>query len=384
MKYYIIAGEASGDLHASNLMRELKKLDADAEFRVWGGDLMAAQGGSLVRHYRDTAYMGIWEVLINLKSIFRNLEECREDILRYHPDVVILVDYPGFNLRIAKFAHDHGFRVFYYISPKIWAWNRGRIKRIQKWVDKMFTILPFETDFFARYNVPVAYSGNPLLDAIHTRTYKDEPRENFLARHNLPDLPIVAVLAGSRKQEIDRLLPDMLAMMDHFPGHQFVIAGAPSFSEPDYQMYLPENGHVTVIFDETYALLQQARAAMVTSGTATLEAALLNCPQVVCYKMWGGTFTHFMAKNVIIKVPFISLVNLIVNREVVTELFQNEMTQENLKSELNSLLFDNAVREKMFADYEELRQIMGRPGSSKKTARLMWNSLQEENKNIDQ
>jgi len=378
MKYYIIAGEASGDLHASNLMRELKKLDGEADFRYWGGDLMAEQGGTLVRHYRDTAYMGLWEVLINLKSIFKNLDDCREDILRYHPDVVILVDYPGFNLRIARFAHNHGFRVFYYISPKIWAWNQGRVKRIQKWVDKMFTILPFETDFFAKYNVPVAYSGNPLLDAIDSRKYKDEPRQAFLDRHGLAERPIIAVLAGSRSQEIDRLLPEMMAMTESFPDHHFLIAGAPSFSVEDYNSYLPKSGSVKVIFDETYAILQQARAAMVTSGTATLEAALLNCPQVVCYKMWGGGFTHFMAKKVIIQVPFISLVNLIMNREVVTELFQNEMNYETLKSELQKILFDDSVRQNMFADYDELRQIMGGPGSSRKTANLMWESLNEE------
>jgi len=375
MKYYIIAGEASGDLHASNLMRELKRLDAEADFRFWGGDLMARQGGKLVRHYRDTAYMGVWEVITHLPSIFKNLNECKEDILRYHPDVLILVDYPGFNLRIANFAHSNGLKVFYYISPKIWAWNKGRVKRIQKWVDKMFTILPFETDFYAEYGVPVAYSGNPLLDAIDTREFKNESREAFLERHQLPDKPIVAVLAGSRLQEIDRIIPDMLMMVRKFPDHQFIVAGAPSFTEADYQQYVPGEGSVKVIFGETYALLQQAKAAMVTSGTATLEAALLNCPQVVCYKMWGGAFTDFMAKKVIIQVPFISLVNLIMNREVVTELFQNDMTEENLTAELRNLLCDEGIRNKMFADYEELQEVMGGPGSSGKTARLMWDTL---------
>jgi lipid-A-disaccharide synthase len=375
MKYYIIAGEASGDLHASNLMRELKTLDSKAEFRFWGGDLMARQGGALVKHYRDTAYMGVWEVLTNLKTIFRNLSDCKEDILRYHPDVVILVDYPGFNLRIANFAHSNGLKVFYYISPKIWAWNKGRVKRIQKWVDKMFTILPFETDFYAKYNVPVAYSGNPLLDAIDTREYKDESRSAFLERHDLPDRPIVAVLPGSRFQEIDRIMPDMMLMVRKFPDHQFIVAGAPSFSAVDYQKYVPGENTVKVIFDETYALLQQSRAAMVTSGTATLEAALLNCPQVVCYKMWGGAVTDFMAKKVIIQVPFISLVNLIMNREVVTELFQNDMTEENLIRELRNLLCDEGIRNKILADYDELHQVMGGPGSSEKTARLMWEAL---------
>ncbi|MDN5292086.1 MAG: lipid-A-disaccharide synthase [Anaerophaga sp.] len=377
MKYYIIAGEASGDLHASNLMKELKQLDNEADFRFWGGDLMAAQGGTLVRHYRDTAWMGVWEVLIHLKSIFRNLDECREDILRYRPDVIILVDYPGFNLRIAKFANEFGFKVFYYISPKIWAWNTGRVKKIKKRVDKMFTILPFETDFFAKQGVPVVYSGNPLLDAIHERKYKDEKREDFLSRHGLPDQPIVAVLPGSRTQEIERLLPDMLAMKKYFPEHQFIVAGAPSFSSDYYNNFLPERENVKVIFDETYALLQQAKAAMVTSGTATLEAALLNCPQVVCYKMWGGAFTDFVAKKIIIKVPYISLVNLIAGREVVTELFQKNMTGENLKEELQKILFDESVRHKIFAGYDEVRQIMGGPGSSKKTARLMWEALQK-------
>lgn len=375
MKYYIIAGEASGDLHASNLMRELKKLDPEADFRFWGGDLMAGQGGKLVRHYRDTAYMGVWEVVTHLPSIFKNLNDCKEDILRYHPDVVILVDYPGFNLRIANFAHSNGLKVFYYISPKIWAWNKGRVKRIQKWVDKMFTILPFETDFYADYGVPVAYSGNPLLDAIDSREFKNESREDFLERHQLPDKPIVAVLAGSRLQEIDRNIPDMLKMVRKFPDHQFVIAGAPSFSEADYQQYVPGEGGVKVIFGETYALLQQAKAAMVTSGTATLEAALLKCPQVVCYKMWGGAFTDFMAKKVIIQVPFISLVNLIMNREVVTELFQKDMTEETLTAELRNLLCDEGIRNKMFSDYSELQEIMGGPGSSGKTARLMWDTL---------
>ena len=378
MKYYIIAGEASGDLHASNLIKELKQLDSEADFRFWGGDLMAAQGGTLVRHYRDTAWMGVWEVLMHLKSILRNLDECREDILRYRPDVIILVDYPGFNLRIARFANEFGFKVFYYISPKIWAWNTGRVKKIKKWVDKMFTILPFETDFFAKHGVPVVYSGNPILDAINERKYKDEKREDFLSRHGLPDRPIIAILPGSRTQEIERLLPDMLAMKKYFPQHQFIVAGAPSFSSDYYNNFLPEREHVKVIFDETYALLQQAKAAMVTSGTATLEAALLNCPQVVCYKMWGGAFTDFVAKKIIIKVPYISLVNLIAGREVVAELFQKDMTGENLKAELQKILFDESVRHKIFDGYDEIRQIMGGPGSSKKTARLMWEALQED------
>lgn len=377
MKYYIIAGEASGDLHASNLIKELKKLDREADFRYWGGDLMASQGGTLVRHYRDTAYMGVWEVLINLKSIFRNLNDCREDILRYRPDVVILVDYPGFNLRIAKFAHHHGFRVFYYISPKIWAWNTRRVKRIKKWVDKMFTILPFETDFFARHNVPVVYSGNPILDAIHDRANKNETREEFLNRHQLPEQPIIALLPGSRKQEIERLLPDMLAIKNYFPEHQLIIAGAPAF-QLDYYKQFFSSGEVKVLFNETYSLLEHSAAALVTSGTATLEAALLNCPQVVCYKMWGGAITNFIAKKIIIKVPYISLVNLIAGKQVVTELFQIDMTREALKNELEKIIYDTSYRQKMLAEYDRLRQIMGEPGCSHKTATLMWESIVSE------
>ncbi|GAO31821.1 lipid-A-disaccharide synthase [Geofilum rubicundum] len=287
MKYYIIAGEASGDLHASNLMRALKKYDAMAHFRFWGGDLMAAEGGQMVKHYRETAYMGLFEVLMNLRAIFRNFKWCEKDVLAYQPDVVILVDYPGFNLRMAKFAKLQGFKTFYYIAPKIWAWNTRRALKIKKYVDKVFTILPFETDFYARFNVPVVYSGNPLMDAIDNRPHKEEGRQAFTQRIGLPDKPIIALLAGSRRQEIDRLLPDMMEMIPHFPDFQFVIAGAPSFSMADYEPYLSGKDRLSVVFGQTYNLLENAHVALVTSGTATLEAGLLKCPQVVCYKMWG-------------------------------------------------------------------------------------------------
>lgn len=281
MKYYIIAGEASGDLHASNLMRALKKYDAMAHFRFWGGDLMAAEGGQMVKHYRETAYMGLFEVLMNLRAIFRNFKWCEKDVLAYQPDVVILVDYPGFNLRMAKFAKLQGFKTFYYIAPKIWAWNTRRALKIKKYVDKVFTILPFETDFYARFNVPVVYSGNPLMDAIDNRPHKEEGRQAFTQRIGLPDKPIIALLAGSRRQEIDRLLPDMMEMIPHFPDFQFVIAGAPSFSMADYEPYLSGKDRLSVVFGQTYNLLENAHVALVTSGTATLEAGLLKCPQVV-------------------------------------------------------------------------------------------------------
>lgn len=375
MKYYLIAGEASGDLHAANLMKALKKFDPMANFRYWGGELMAAEGGQLVRHYRDTAFMGAFEVVMNLHKIFRNLKFCKEDILKYSPDVLILVDYAGFNLRIASFAKTRGFRVFYYIAPKIWAWNTGRARKIKKNVDKLFSIMPFESDFYAKYNVPVVYSGNPLMDAIDKRPYKNEGFEAFVKRNNLENRPIIALLAGSRKQEISRLLPEMLAMVEHFPDFQFVIAGAPSFTFADYEEYLRDYQGVSVVFGQTYALLESAHAALVTSGTATLEAALLKCPQVVCYKMWGGSFTDFMAKRVIIKVAHISLVNLIMNREVVKELFQSSFSLEALKSELSLLCYDEDYRKRMIEGYTELGYIVGSPGSSERTARLMWESL---------
>ncbi|MCA1745180.1 MAG: lipid-A-disaccharide synthase [Bacteroidales bacterium] len=375
MKYYIIAGEASGDLHASNLMRALKKYDTMAHFRFWGGDLMAEEGGQMVKHYRDTAYMGIFEVLMNLRAIFRNFKLCEKDLLAYNPDVVILVDYPGFNLRMAKFAKKQGFKTFYYIAPKIWAWNTRRALKIKKYVDKVFTILPFETDFYARFNVPVVYSGNPLMDAIDNRPNKGEGKDVFVQRNGLAAKPIIALLAGSRKQEIDRLLPDMMEMIPHFPGFQFVIAGAPSFSQADYVPYLSGKDNLSVVFGQTYNLLENAHAALVTSGTATLEAGLLKCPQVVCYKMWGGSFTDFMAKKVIIKVPYISLVNLIMNREVVKELFQSSFSLNALKEELSLLCYDEAYRVKMMEGYEELGFIVGGPGSSERTAQSMWEGM---------
>lgn len=375
MKYYLIAGEASGDLHAANLMKALKKFDPMANFRYWGGELMAAEGGQLVRHYRDTAFMGAFEVVMNLHKICRNLKFCKEDILKYSPDVLILVDYAGFNLRIASFAKTRGFCVFYYIAPKIWAWNTGRARKIKKNVDKLFSIMPFESDFYAKYNVPVVYSGNPLMDAIDKRPYKNEGFEAFVKRNNLENRPIIALLAGSRKQEISRLLPEMLAMVEHFPDFQFVIAGAPSFTFADYEEYLRDYEGVSVVFGQTYALLESAHAALVTSGTATLEAALLKCPQVVCYKMWGGSFTDFMAKKVIIKVAHISLVNLIMNREVVKELFQSSFSLEALKNELSLLCYDEDYRKRMIEGYTELGYIVGSPGSSERTARLMWESL---------
>ncbi len=374
MRYYLIAGEASGDLHASNLMKAFKEKDAEADFRFWGGNLMEEVGGTLVRHYKDTAVMGAWDVLMNLQTIRKNFDQCQKDLLEYNPDVLILVDYAGFNLRMAKYAHEKGILVYYYISPKVWAWNQSRVKKIKATVDRMFSILPFETEFFKKHGVEVQYSGNPVLDAIENRNHNDEPFEAFVARNQLDTRQKVALLAGSRKGEIKYALPDMLAMVEKFPQFQFVIAGAPSFSMEDYEPFI-QGKDVAVVFNQTYELLQNSYAAMVTSGTATLETALLNCPQVVCYRMWGGAFSDFIAKKFIIKVPFISLVNLILDKEAVLELFQEDFTLESLEKELGLLLQESGRRKQMLNDYKELHQRMGGPGSSMKTAELMLESL---------
>ena len=374
MKYYIIAGEPSGDLHAANLMKELLTCDPDADFRFWGGELMQNVGGTMVKHYNETAFMGFFEVIANLKKIKQNFKDCKSDILKYQPDVVILVDYPGFNLRMAEFAHKNGLKVFYYISPKLWAWNTKRVKKVKKYVDRMFTILPFETTFYKKYHVSVNYIGNPIMDSIHQKFDKNDSMESFVKRNNLEDKPVIGILAGSRNQELKYNLPDMLKMIDKFPDYQFVIAGAPSFTADDYTPYI--KGHnVKVVFNETYSILRFSQAAMVTSGTATLEAGILNCPQVVCYQMWGSWFTDFMAKKVFMKVPHISLVNLILEKESVIELFQRTFSLKALQEELSLLLINKKRRSEIFSDYEELRKRTGEPGSSKRAAQLMTNYL---------
>ena len=376
MKYYLIAGEASGDLHASNLMKSIKALDKDAEFRFWGGDLMAEVGGTQVKHYRDTAYMGIWDVFINLHNVRRNFKECEKDILSYQPDVFIPVDYGGFNLRMAKFAHQNGIKTHYYIPPKVWAWNTKRVKKIKAYVDHAYVILPFEETFLKKYGVDVTYSGSPVVDAIHNRQNKDESFESFIKRNNLDSRPKVALLSGSRKSEIKYNLPEMLKMIPKFPGYQFVIAGAPSFKKEDYAPYI-EGKDVALIFEQTYELVQQARAAIVTSGTATLETALLNCPQVVTYRMMGGRLAHLIAK-ILVKVEHISLVNLILEKETVKELFQCNFSLEKLESELTALTGDTPRRKQMLDDYAELQQIMGGPGASEKTAKMILENITSE------
>ncbi len=376
MKYYIIAGEASGDLHASNLIKGLKKTDPQANFRGWGGDLMQDSGCVIVRHYKDTAIMGFLTVVRNLGKIKENIRLCCQDILKWQPDVIILVDYAGFNLRIAKFAKQHQLKVFYYISPKIWAWNTGRVKKIKKYVDRMFVIFPFECDFYRKYNFPTFYAGNPLVDAIHERDFQQETFQQFTAANNLPDKPIIALLAGSRQQELKHVLPKMLSVIPYFPEYQFILAGAPSMTSVDYAPYI-QGKNIPVLYGQTYRLLCQSTAALVTSGTATLETAILNIPQVVCYSGEGGAFSYFLFK-LFVKVKYISLVNLILNREAVKELLMQKLNTKNLRYELNRITRQQTTREKIYTDYEEINRKLGSPGASDRFARLIIEELQAE------
>jgi lipid-A-disaccharide synthase len=363
MKYYLVAGEASGDLHGANLMKELKKLDPEAEFRFFGGDLMQAEGGTLVKHFADMAFMGFFEVAANLRAILKNLAFCKLDIANYHPDVLILIDFPGFNLKIAAFAKENNLPVNYYISPKVWAWNQKRVLKIKKIVDHLFCILPFEVDFYKDWGMEVDYVGNPLLDAV--AAFK--PDADFLQKNNFTGKKIIALLPGSRKQEINYLLPDMIAIADQYPDYQFVIAGAPSFTADYYQQYL--NGkQIPVLFNATYDILSNAHAAVVASGTATLEAALFNVPQIVVYK--GNPISIGIARAVI-KIKFISLVNLIMNRRIVKELIQGDCTPASIGAELSLILNDKTYRQIMFANYDGLDEKMGSPGASAKTAALV-------------
>jgi lipid-A-disaccharide synthase len=374
VKYYIIAGEASGDLHASNLMHHLKEQDPLADFRFWGGDLMKAQGGDLVKHYRDLAFMGFTEVLFNIRTIFKNLVFCKQDILKHKPDVLILVDYPGFNLRIAEFAKENGIKVFYYISPQIWAWKQGRVHQIKKIVDRMFVILPFESEFYQKFNYKVDYVGHPLLDAIENFKAKGIAQQGFLQKHDLNEKPVIAVLPGSRKQEISRILKTMLKISPSYPDFQFVIAGAPSIS-PDYYERFLKGENVKMVHNKTYELLQHSTAALVTSGTATLETALFGVPEVVCYA--GNKISYLIAKK-LIKVKYISLVNLIMDEPVVKELIQDDFNADQLKQELDKILFDPQVKGSIHQKYSELKMKLGDSGASARTAALMLKYLKEQ------
>ena len=373
MKYYLIGGEASGDLHASNLMKALKEQDAQADFRFFGGDLMREVGGTLVKHYKELAYMGFIPVLLHLRTIFKNMDYCKSDILKWQPDVVILVDYPGFNLKIAEFVKKHTkIPVYYYISPKIWAWKEYRIKNIKRDVDELFSILPFEVDFFKGHQYPIHYVGNPCVDAVdafqktHTETF-----EEFTSANGLSQKPIIALLAGSRKQEIKDNLPDMLEAAKPFVNdYQLVLAGAPSMDLSYYQSYIGGDVPVKIVFGQTYRLLAQAKVALVTSGTATLETALFRVPQVVCYYLAMGKVISFLRKH-ILKVKYISLVNLVANKEVVRELVADTMTVDNVRSELDALLNDADYRGEMLQEYDRMIKILGPAGASHQAASKM-------------
>lgn len=355
MKYYVIAGEASGDLHGSNLIKGLKKLDTSATIRCWGGDKMQEAGAELVKHYRDLAFMGFTEVLMNLRTIFRNLKFCKEDILQYKPDALILIDYPGFNLRIAKWAKQQGLKVIYYISPQVWAWKENRVKMMKECIDKLLVILPFEKDYFKnKWNWEVEYVGHPLVEVVER--YKAEG-----AKDKFSERDIIALLPGSRRQEIIKKLPIMLAVSKHFPGHQFIVAQAPSVEDDFYRPFTDQYPNVSIIKNKTYAILLQAKAALVTSGTATLETALFTVPEIVCYK--GSSISYQIAKRVI-RVKYISLVNLIMNKLVVKELIQDELTVENLQQELRRLLTDKAYAETLQKDYADLKYLLGQEGNA--------------------
>lgn len=368
MKYYIIAGEASGDLHASNLMKSLKAKDPNAVFRFWGGGLMAAVAGETpVKHYKQLAFMGFLEVAKNLKTILGNIKLCKKDIAGYRPDVLILVDYPGFNLRIAPFAKQLGIKVIYYISPQLWAWKEGRVETVKKYVDEMLVILPFEKDFYTKHSVEAHFVGHPLLDAISD--LKPVDSRQFKQENHLDDRGIIALLPGSRKQEVEKMLELMLSVRHQYPSYQFVIACAPGLPQSLYQKYTDE--HVHAVSNKTYDLLRCATAALVTSGTATLETALLNVPEVVCYR--GSRISYEIGKRLIRNIRFISLVNLIMDREVVRELIQTELTTENLTKELGKILNDEH-RKKITDGYAELRKKLGDAGASDRAAEIIINS----------
>ena len=384
MKYYLIAGEASGDLHGSNLLKGLYAQDPQARVRFWGGPLMDAvcrehqEGEGLVKDYREGAVMGFWEVLLKGFTLLRNVRQCKADIAAWRPDAVILIDYPGFNFRIAEFAHKAGYKVFYYIAPKVWASREGRIRKLKAWVDRLFIVFPFEKEYFASKGVPYTYLGNPLVDAIDGSPALKESREAFLGRNKLPEAPYVALLAGSRKMEIDSMMPQFMSFADRWharcPECHFVVAAAPSRSLEDYAPYLGERPYIKVLFGQTYEVLRHARAAVINSGTASLEAALLGTPQMVAYRM--AAVTAFVARR-IIKVPYVSLGNLILGRLAFKEFLQENFTVENLLEEMGRLWADEPYRQAMLSDYSAIRELLGGTGASEAVARAMIDEIKQ-------
>ncbi len=365
-KIFFISGEASGDLHGSNLIKAMKVNEPNLELKGWGGDMMEAEGMELLEHYKNLAFMGFTEVLLNIRTILSNFKRCKKQIEEFQPDAIVFIDYPGFNLRMAKFAKEKGILSLYYISPQIWAWKQNRVKKIQAYVDEMYTILPFESEFYQKFNVKVNYVGHPLLDVVS----KEFNADAFRSKHKLNDSPILALLPGSRNQEIKRMLAVMLKASENFPNYQIVIAGAPSKDKATYEGYLSEKVHL--IFGETYDLFHAAEAGWVTSGTATLEAAIHNMPQVVVYK--AGNISYQIAKR-LVKIKYISLVNLIMDKEAVKELIQSEASVDQLTSEMKLITIDGKKRESMLQDYSELREKLGNTGASEKTAKHMLKTI---------
>jgi lipid-A-disaccharide synthase len=362
LKYYIIAGEASGDLHGSNLVKQIRQVDTGAQIRGWGGDLMSQAGAEIVKHYKDLAFMGFVEVVMNLRTILKNIEFCKKDISEYKPDVLVLVDYPGFNMRIAEWGKQQGYKIVYYISPQVWAWKENRVKKIKQSVDKLLCILPFEQEFYHKWEYEVAYVGHPLVEVI--KEVKEQP-----VTAPLSDKPVIAILPGSRKQEVSVKLPIMLTMAKHFPDHQFIVAQAPGLDDHFLEGLTGQHPNVSMVKGQTYNLLRQATAALVTSGTATLETALFGVPEVVCYK--GNPISYFFAKR-LIKVKYISLVNLVMDKPVVTELIQHDLTEANLLKELTLLLKDEGVRSRVKKDYADLWHKLGERNASRRAAEIIY------------
>ena len=372
MKYYIIAGEASGDLHGSNLMKAILRSDPQAEIRFWGGDLMQSVGGTLVKHIRDLAFMGFVEVVANLRTVLKNIALCKKDIVDFHPDAVVFIDYPGFNLKIAKFTHAQGFKNFYYISPQVWAWKKGRIKTMRKVLDMMYVILPFEKPFYDRNNVQnVEFVGHPLLDAIAEFDKNAQLTDDFRSRNGLDERPIIALMPGSRKMELRKMMPDMCHLALQHPEYQFVIAGMKLLGSSMYTPYI-QSDNVSIVYDQTYPLLKTAFAGVITSGTATLEAALFDLPLVVCYK--ANALSVFIAKR-FAKVRYISLVNLIADKPVVKELIQNDLNANDLESEFRKITVDESYRQNLQHEYDLLKEQLGGAGASQRTVNSILNYL---------
>lgn len=372
MKLYIIAGEASGDLHGSNLIKAMRAEEPTLTIRAWGGDLMQAQGAEIVKHYRDLAFMGFYEVIINLRTILRNFRFCEDDIAAFRPDALILIDYPGFNLRMAKWAHEREIPVLYYIAPQVWAWKEKRIDAMRKHIHHLFVVLPFEKEYFEKRNMPVTFVGHPLLDQLSRSA---ESGEEFRLRNGLRNKPIIALLPGSRKQEIRSMLPVMLQMADRFSHYQFVIAGAPSQDAEFYASIIGDT-QVPILFGQTSEILRHASAGLITSGTATLEAGIYHLPQVVCYK--GSVISYMIAKR-LVKIKYISLVNLILNRPAVTELIQHDFNTHRLEAELSAVIQDENNRKRIESDYKELSVALGSGGASQRTANAMLKIIRERN-----